>query len=608
MISDLLRKRGHELKPKGGGEYSAACPWCGGKDRFCVWPEKDRYWCRQCDAKGDSIQLLRDLDGLSFQEAKEALGRGDNGGGPQKRPTKKKEAAKPKAGKVPFVHPELGKPDSLWKYTDEAGKPLFCVARFNQNGNGKAIRQCKADGLSWSVKGIRPVLYDLPSIMRAHDVWMVEGEKCVDILTSLGFGPVTTSPGGAGKWPKLEEAHGIGKPLHGKKVFFLPDNDSPGREHAEDAARSLHGKAEVFILELPGLPEKGDVADYLEEHGPDKTAADLVALADKAKPWKPPSNFFTAEDLLDRSFERNPPIIGNGILPYGGHGLISGEAGVGKSLLRMELSLHLIMGWEWLGFPVLTARRIAVFQFENTEAMEQTRLRRMCEGLGISGLPRGSLRYIDRKNRLDLTTKRDRGKLEELVGESEAEVIIYDCLSNLHSSDENKNIAMREVLDSLTEVNSKCGTSCILIHHFGKPSEGQANRYRTRGAQSIIDWAVTAAGFMAKHHESRVLRTLEFFKVRDGAMPKPLLLERDENFLLTRIEEDTLCPPGKVREILEDLGGEVEKQRALIDAITEEAGCSPRSAQTFIRRAVEMKAIIEKAKGQGHAKGYQVSM
>jgi DNA primase len=59
-----------------GGEYAGACPWCGGRDRFRVWPqgEKPGYWCRQCDRKGDAIQYLRDRYGLSYREACARLG------------------------------------------------------------------------------------------------------------------------------------------------------------------------------------------------------------------------------------------------------------------------------------------------------------------------------------------------------------------------------------------------------------------------------------------------------------------------------------------------------------------------------------------------------
>ena len=58
-----------------GGEYAGPCPWCGGTDRFRIWPaEKDgRYWCRGCGKRGDAIQYLRDTKGLSYREACEQL-------------------------------------------------------------------------------------------------------------------------------------------------------------------------------------------------------------------------------------------------------------------------------------------------------------------------------------------------------------------------------------------------------------------------------------------------------------------------------------------------------------------------------------------------------
>lgn len=60
-----------------GGEYAGACPWCGGNDRFRVWPEQDggRYWCRGCGKAGDSIQYLKERRGLSFADACLFLGR-----------------------------------------------------------------------------------------------------------------------------------------------------------------------------------------------------------------------------------------------------------------------------------------------------------------------------------------------------------------------------------------------------------------------------------------------------------------------------------------------------------------------------------------------------
>ena len=74
-----------------------------------------------------------------------------------------------------------------------------------------------------------------------------------------------------------------------------------------------------------------------------------------------------------------------------------------------------------------------------------------------------------------------------------------------------------------------------------------------------------------RKHNHKTLRQITFDKLRDAPIPKPLLVERDENLLLHLTEEDTLCPPHKVAEILEDLGGECDKQKDLINAIMADA-------------------------------------
>ncbi len=56
-----------------GGEWHGPCPQCGGADRFHVWPQRGRFWCRQCNIKGDVIELVKVLDGVGFKEACERL-------------------------------------------------------------------------------------------------------------------------------------------------------------------------------------------------------------------------------------------------------------------------------------------------------------------------------------------------------------------------------------------------------------------------------------------------------------------------------------------------------------------------------------------------------
>lgn len=91
----LLEARGYRprrVSSAYGGEYVSPCPGpCKGEgeDRFHIWPKREndngkcvgRYWCRHCDASGDTLQFLMDIDGLSFPDACAELGIASTGKG-----------------------------------------------------------------------------------------------------------------------------------------------------------------------------------------------------------------------------------------------------------------------------------------------------------------------------------------------------------------------------------------------------------------------------------------------------------------------------------------------------------------------------------------------
>jgi hypothetical protein len=244
---------------------------------------------------------------------------------------------------------------------------------------------------------------------------------------------------------------------------------------------------------------------------------------------------------------------------------------------------------------------------KNPESTEAYRLKKMVEGLGITNLP-DRISFSDPTIRFDLGLKRDQARALNIVKEARADVVIYDPLTSLHSVNENDNVQVRKVLDTITEINRKTNTTAIVIHHFGKPQEGLTTAHRTRGASSIRDWADTLVAITRKKHESRILRLLEFIKVRNGPDIKPILLERDEHFLHHITEEDMLCSPEKVREILTELGGKSEGQEPLKKAIMEQTNCGDRSAANFIALAMERKTIkTQKHPTNGRMKLYVVS-
>ena len=152
---------------------------------------------------------------------------------------------------------------ATYDYRDETGKLLFQVVRSEPK---RFIQRRPVDtGWEYKVKGTRQVPYRLPELLAApltEPIYVVEGEKDADRLASLGL-VATCNAGGAGKWRK---AHS--EPLKDRTVIVIPDNDDAGRDHAREVAKSLKGIAShVRTLELPGLPEKGDVSDWLDADG-----------------------------------------------------------------------------------------------------------------------------------------------------------------------------------------------------------------------------------------------------------------------------------------------------------------------------------------------------
>jgi len=181
-----------------------------------------------------------------------------------------------------------------YDYTDEKGNLLYQAVRFRP----KSFKQRRPDGNGgwlWNLQGTRRVLYHLPEIIKAvsagRPVFIVEGEKDVERLRSE-FLYATCNAGGAGKWKNEYNEY-----LRGADVVILPDNDSPGKKHAEVVAKNLKGIAKsVKILQLAGIPPKGDVSDWLDNGV--KTEG-LFELVEKTPEWEP-------EEVENGAEEGNP--------------------------------------------------------------------------------------------------------------------------------------------------------------------------------------------------------------------------------------------------------------------------------------------------------------
>lgn len=181
---------------------------------------------------------------------------------------------------------------AVYDYFDAHGALVSQTVRYDP----KDFRQRRPDPANhgewfWNLNGIEPVPYHLPQVLEAvqreETIYVCEGEKDADNLQSLGL-TATCNPMGAGKWRKS-----YSEQLRRAAVAIVSDNDKAGRQHAARVAMALHGIAvSVKVIELPGLPEKGDISDWLQAGG---TREQLEALGQGTPPWQP-----TAASAADR--------------------------------------------------------------------------------------------------------------------------------------------------------------------------------------------------------------------------------------------------------------------------------------------------------------------
>ena len=305
-MADLLSLIGTPLRrvaTTNGGEYAGACPFCGGKDRFRAWPQTGRWWCRQCDRKGDAIDLLRERDGLTYRQALEALHAAPHLGAPPAR------SATPK--RAPIARTAEAPPDdwqtraamicaectaALWSaggakaraYLAERGLTDDTLRAWQIGYNGKEreiaglyvphgiVIPCLVDGKPWylkvrrpvpplpppkyqQVKGGRPALFGADHLTGKAVVVLCEGEfdallvwqEAGDLVDVAALGSASTRPTPAHLIPLLGALHWL----------LAADCDDAGERTAE-----VWGEYSARVMRVRPL-QGNDLTDFWRAGG-----------------------------------------------------------------------------------------------------------------------------------------------------------------------------------------------------------------------------------------------------------------------------------------------------------------------------------------------------
>jgi KaiC/GvpD/RAD55 family RecA-like ATPase len=252
------------LKITNHREWRGPCPVHSGKDpNFAVNAETGLAQCHsQCRRGWDVISLEMELSGLDFPRAKERVF---------------ELVGRPR---VPWEERDV---EAIYDYADESGKLLLYQVLWR---HGKKFSQRRPDGSGGWVSGlgdVRRVPFHLPKMLNADFVAVCEGEKDCNTLDRLGLAATCNNSGAGNFKPELARY------FSNNYVAIFPDNDEPGRDHALKVAALLAPVAKsVKIIELPGLPARGDVTDFVNAGG---TVDQIRELYRKAQPWTPEWEF-----------------------------------------------------------------------------------------------------------------------------------------------------------------------------------------------------------------------------------------------------------------------------------------------------------------------------
>jgi hypothetical protein len=420
---------------------------------------------------------------------------------------------------------QLGSPVATYVYRDRQGWPLYRVDRFEP----KTFRVHHAavhdsGGTLWEpgLGKTERLLYRLPDLEaapRGARVYVCEGEKDADALAGLGL-IATTNFGGAGNWN-----NDYSQQLLEFDVVILPDNDEPGRAFALDLVDQIGSCTTTRIVELPGLPPKGDVSDWLAAGGTVAELERLVAQTPRAEIRPPVLIGSTGPRLITRKLSDVAPEkvtwLWEGWLPRGKLSLLGGHPGDGKSTLTTALAATLSTGGHW---PDGSQAPLGstLFLLAEDALGDTVRPRLDQHGANVERIEAVEMiRHEDGREQL-FSLSEHLEMLEERIVEMGAALLVIDPLSDfLTSRNRNDDGDIRDVLTPLGKLAERCNVAILGIMHIGKPGAVRKRPLQTFMGSTAFG-AVARQALLVHPIPESERKLLAVIKSNVAVFPRPL--------------------------------------------------------------------------------------
>jgi len=460
-----------------------------------------------------------------------------------------------------------------YPYTDERGNVLFYAIRY-ETKEFKLARPDGNGGLIYDIKDTRRVLYKLPQVLNAQEVFIVEGEKDVDKLTDAGF-TATTNPMGAGKWrEEYNEA------LKGKDVIIIPDNDEAGRTHANQVEESLRGVARsIKCVKLPEeVGEGGDVSDYFDKLK--KLPDDLSSLIQEAKyTYKKIETFISLSEFMKQGSEEVEWLL-KGIIPKSGITILAAKPKVGKTLLTFNLALCVASGRPYLGRETRQGAVILI-QMEDPQDLMKQRFK-------VMGYGEECPICICQKM---LNLNKNFNELMDKIEKYRPVLVIFDPLIYLTNiKDENSAVDVANAFKPLRKIALEKETAVLVVHHHRK---GENNSEEAMRGSSAIMGAVDQAINLFREKQEPVARV--HILGRYGKYEEFMIQLNEETLWWEQAGDIQSWKQEKRKVQVKDYLKEVGEAR--LDEIAKDLGESESTIRRIVKNMGDEVQIEEKSSG-----------
>ncbi len=321
--------------------------------------------------------------------------------------------------------------------------------------------------------------YNYESLDKSKQVFYVEGEKCVDLLKSIGFTNAVTC-GGANNWKKS-----YAKYFAGAEVIIFPDNDKPGMQLASRVFEDLASIASPKIAMLPNLREGEDVADLIERHEMDFEILTKYLSDDSIvySEMPPHPDFHLAGRLRIRKFcdiTKKQMEYFDGDTKVFAKGMVigfSGDPSAGKSRLLRKMISELSKGRDLVGKSIKPIKTLILTGEDHPEVVIKP-------DLDNYGADQKNVFIIEDPMVLD-------AKNLELIGSHidkyGTEIIIVDTIASYMDggADLNSTNSVKNYFKPILDFAKKKNICFCFIRHLNKNSSQGSVLYRGAGSIAI---------------------------------------------------------------------------------------------------------------------------